>query len=643
MKGFYRTIHSIYNNLDRPIKRLIFKIIDTAIIFLSIYLAFCLRFDIFTAWEWIPKYKTLLYILIPIKISVFWLIGLYKPVIRYAGLEFLSTAFKGVAGSSGLFIATTFIFSLSALPRSVFIIDSFLTLVLVIFSRILVRWLILSVANRSQIRESNIESILIYGAGRTGNQLAQLIIQEKSKKLIGFLDDNIQLLKHEICGRPVFSPSRLKTLIEKYEIESILLAIQSAGKKRNLEIIKTLQKFDIQIKVIPDINRVVSGDFTVNDIRKVDIADLLGREEVKAIDKLLKKNIHQKTILVTGAGGSIGSELCRQILKLNPKRLILYERNEFSLYQIDIELKEQFPELEIIPYLGSVTIKDRLEEVFIKYQIDTIYHAAAYKHVPLIESNIVEGIYNNVIGTLRCAQAAEKFCAKTFVLISTDKAVRPTNVMGTTKRIAELILQAHASKKDIKTCYVMVRFGNVLDSAGSVVPRFRKQIKNGEDLTVTHKDINRYFMSIPEASRLVIQAGALGVGGDVFLLDMGEPVRIYDLAVQMIEFSGLKLKDDIDINITGLRPGEKLYEELLIDKNRVQNTNHPKIFTAKEKYYPWEELQVLLTDLKLIIKENNKHQIIDHLIKIVPEFIPDSEHTTKQKSIKIVPFSQHAS
>ncbi|MBT4525777.1 MAG: polysaccharide biosynthesis protein [Deltaproteobacteria bacterium] len=642
MYQFFKLFSELYQNTNRTGKRWIFKIIDTFLIIISIYLAFNLRFDIFNVWSFLPQYQNLILLLLPIKICTFWLVGLYKPVIRYAGLEFLSTAFKGVAGSSGIFIAVIFIFSLPSLPRSIFIIDAFLTLVLIVFSRIMVRWLIINVTERSQIVKSSTENILIYGAGRTGSQVAQLIVQDKNRKLVGFLDDDKQLLKHEISGKTVFSPQKLDALIEKYHIETILLAVQSAGKKRNLEIIKTLQKYSVQIKTIPDINRVVSGEFTVNEIRTVDIADLLGREEVNAIDKLLQKNIYQKTVLVTGAGGSIGSEMCRQIAKLDPKRLILLERNEYALYEIDIELKEHFPDLEIIPFLGSVTIRDLLEKVFSAFQIDTVYHAAAYKHVPLVEANIVEGIYNNVIGTMRCVQAAEKYKVESFVLISTDKAVRPTNVMGTTKRIAELILQAFAQKKGIKTRFAMVRFGNVLDSAGSVVPRFRKQIEDGKDLTVTHKEINRYFMSIPEASRLVIQAGALGKGGDVFLLDMGEPVKIYDLAVQMIELSGFKLGDDIDINITGLRPGEKLYEELLIDKANGQKTIHPKIFTANEHFFQWKELETMIQELRSILKTDNRTEIINQLKTIVPEFEPDLIND-KLYSKKIIPFSSQIS
>ena len=642
MNNFYQFFSNLYQNTNRTGKRLIFKIIDAFTIVISIYLAFSLRFDIFNVWDLLPQYQDLIIILLPIKLLTFWLLGLYKPVIRYAGLEFLSTAFKGVFVSSGIFIAITFILSTGFLPRSVFIIDAFLTLVLIVFSRIFVRWFIINITTRSNQKIKTIENILIYGAGDTGNQIAQVIAREKNKKLIGFLDDDKQLLKHEIMGRSVFSPQKLESLINKHHIETILLAVQSAGKKRNLDIIKSLQKYNIQIKTIPDINRVISGDFTVNEIRKVDIADLLGREEVKAMDNLLKKNIFQKSVLVTGAGGSIGSEMCRQIAKLHPKRLILLERSEYALYEIDIELKEQFPNLEIIPFLGSVTIKDCLEKVFSAFQIDTVYHAAAYKHVPLVESNVVEGVYNNIIGTMRCVQAAEKHKVESFVLISTDKAVRPTNVMGTTKRIAELILQAYAQKKNTSTRFAMVRFGNVLDSAGSVVPRFRKQIEEGKDLTVTHKEINRYFMSIPEASRLVIQAGALGRGGDVFLLDMGEPVKIYDLAVQMIELSGFKLGVDIDINITGLRPGEKLYEELLIDKANGQKTSHPKIFTANEHFFQWDELEKMIDELRTIIKTDNKTKIIAQLKKMVPEFKPDGDNEHQQAK-KIIPFSPQVS
>ncbi|MEY2984636.1 MAG: hypothetical protein RLZZ568_1253, partial [Cyanobacteriota bacterium] len=357
-------------------------------------------------------------------------------------------------------------------------------------------------------------------------------------------------------------------------------------------------------------------------IRDLEISDLLGREEVLPDPSLLSVNITNKVVLVTGAGGSIGSELCRQIAQQSPQELILYELNEFALYTIDIELSESFPHMSRSSYLGSVTDKEHLENILTTHRVDTVYHAAAYKHVPLVELNPAQGILNNVYGTLVCAQAARECGVERFVLISTDKAVRPTNIMGTTKRVAELILQAFSALHGLQTKFVMVRFGNVLNSTGSVVPRFQKLIKERRLITVTHPEITRYFMSIPEAARLVIQAGAMGQGGDVFLLDMGDPIKIYDLAVQMIELSGLELGRDIDIVITGLRPGEKLYEELLIRQDTAVATRHPKIFAAKEGQIPWETLKPLLDNLLSAAESGNKDAIIASLKSIVPEYSP---------------------
>ena len=367
-------------------------------------------------------------------------------------------------------------------------------------------------------------------------------------------------------------------------------------------------------------SEIVSGKVSINEIRKIDIIDLLSREEVEPDPILMQKNIRNKVVLVTGAGGSIGAELCRQIIEQNPKVLILYELNEYALYKIDIEFKDNYPTKKVIPCLGNTLNKDHLERVFAEFAVDTIYHCAAYKHVPLIEANIEEGVNNNVKGTLYCVQAAASCNVSTFVLISTDKAVRPTNVMGATKRISEMILQAFSQQDDCKTRFIMVRFGNVLDSAGSVVPRFRKQLAEGKNLTITHKDIKRFFMSITEAARLVIQAGTMGKGGDVFLLEMGESIKIYDLAVQMIELSGLRLGKDIDIEFTGLRPGEKLYEELLLNHENSTPTNHPKIFSDNDDFLPLVELKPKLDDLFQALKNADRESILNSLKEIVPEF-----------------------
>jgi FlaA1/EpsC-like NDP-sugar epimerase len=372
----------------------------------------------------------------------------------------------------------------------------------------------------------------------------------------------------------------------------------------------------------------------IDKLRNVDISDLLGRAEVLPDPSLLRVNITDKAVLVTGAGGSIGSELCRQIAQQDPRILVLYELNEFALYSIETELAETYPNVPRVAYLGSVTDGDRLSEVFERHQVETVYHAAAYKHVPLVENNAAQGIINNAYGTMVTAQTAEKCGVDTFVLISTDKAVRPTNVMGATKRIAELVLQALATKS--RTRFVMVRFGNVLNSNGSVVPRFRQQIAAGKPITLTHPEMTRYFMSIPEASRLVIQAGAMAQGGEVFLLDMGEPVRIYDLAVQMIELSGLVPGEDIEIEITGLRPGEKLYEELLIGGNSMA-TNHPKIFAAREAMMPWDRLEPLLDQLFVAAYQKNLTKLRSLLKTLVPEYQPSGAKSTSESILNPQP------
>jgi len=647
-----KNIARFYLYLSRRGKRWIFRGLDCVIIGLSIYLAFSLRFDLFSMGQNFFPYIGILYLLFPIKLVCFWFVGLYRPVIRYVGFEFLTTAMIAVLSSTGLLATSAFLFRLNPFPRSVFILDGLLTLVFIIAARVLVRWIVYQSITMPD--ESNSpERVLVYGAGAAGCQLAHALSREEKYKVIAFVDDNRQLQKQNIGGLKVYSRSEIKKLIGKYNIESILLAIPSATRQENLEIVQNLQYFGVQIKTVPGIGEIISGKFSISKIRKIDITDLLGRAEVQSIPELLEQNILNQTVLVTGAGGSIGSELCRQISRYCPKRLILYERNEFALYTIDIELRETFPDIETIARLSSVTEQERLEKVLVEFQVDTIYHAAAYKHVPLVEENLTEGIYNNVYGTLSCVQAAINCCVNTFVLISTDKAVRPTNVMGTTKRIAELILQAFSERRGSTTRFVMVRFGNVLNSTGSVVPRFRQQIAKGEDITVTHKDITRYFMSIPEAAKLVIQAGAMGKGGDVFLLDMGEPVKIYDLAKQMIELSGLQLGKDMDIKVTGLRPGEKLYEELLIDKNKNTPTKHPKVFCAEEHSIPWKTLSPKLNYLLTISKNGSRDEIIQSLQAIVPEFTPDSRGTLSKGAAEemfkaenrtnVIPFSQKKS
>jgi FlaA1/EpsC-like NDP-sugar epimerase len=621
MFGSNNYISKLYSKISRREKHLIFRLIDCVSIGLSIYFAFSLRFDLFSVEKYLNQYLDLIYIIIPVKLAFFWLAGLYKPVVKYLGVEFFLTAMVASIGSTGILVFLSFVFRLHPFPRSIYILDSLLTLFFLLMSRLIVRWVVTRAVGKS-LEDGSAEKVLIYGAGEIGCQLVNTLDRQQKYRVVGLIDDDRQMQRQVIGGIKVHSPKFIKRLAQKYEIESILLAIPSVSKEKRISIVNSIQSIDpqLQIKTIPAMGDIISGKVEISTVRKIDITDLLGRDEIQPIPELLQKNSVNRSVLVTGAGGSIGSELCRQILEKKPKRLVLLERNEFALYNVEIELSEKYPEVEIVPCLSSVTNQSRLEEIFSHYQVEIIYHAAAYKHVPLVEANIQEGIINNVFGTLSCVQAAISCKVEAFVLISTDKAVRPTNVMGTTKRITEMILQAFAHESSVSTRLVMVRFGNVLDSAGSVVPRFRKQIANGENITVTHRDITRYFMSIPEAARLVIQAGAIGTGGEVFLLDMGTPVKIFDLALQMIKLSGLNYSEDIDITLTGLRPGEKLYEELLLDTKKSTKTEHSKIFKAKEEFWFWETLEPILEELKGLAENGNQRGCIQILKDLVPEF-----------------------
>ena len=436
--------------------------------------------------------------------------------------------------------------------------------------------------------------IAIYGAGDAGQQVAATLYRSDEHLPVFFIDDNLSLSGQNICGIPVYTPQVALKCLAKLGIDEILVALPSVGRSRKSEIIKFLEPAHLKITEIPGLTKLVNGEIRVSDIQEIDIIDLLGRDPVPPVAELLEKNIKHKVVMVTGAGGSIGSELCRQIIKNQPAKIVIYELTEFALYSIEKELRLT-ASCEIIPILGSVLEEAKLERVIEQYQVQTVYHAAAYKHVPLVECNPLAGLKNNAVGTAFSVNAAVKKGVETFVLISTDKAVRPTNVMGATKRMAELYCQAMAEAQD-QTQISIVRFGNVLGSSGSVVPLFKQQISKGGPITVTHPDVTRFFMTIPEASQLVIQAGALGQGGDVFLLDMGEPVRIQDLARQMIALSGLKVREadsqdgDIEIQYSGLRPGEKLYEELLIDADNTEMTQHSRILRSYEKMYPLDEL-----------------------------------------------------
>lgn len=473
------------------------------------------------------------------------------------------------------------------------------------------------------------KNIFIYGAGEAGIQLSKVLLDNESVDIKGFIDDDPFLHDGIVNGIPVFNPIHIKKLIRKYKVKEIYLALPSILPNRYGEIINRLIDLNVHLKTLPRIKDIYQGKVTIKDIKEVTVDDLLSRLEVAPDLILLNKNIKNRTVLVTGAGGSIGSELCKQILNLEPQELIILDHSEFALYEVNRKLRE-YTNIKIYPILASVTDKKIIEKIIKKWRPSTIYHAAAYKHVPLVESNIISSINNNVWGTLYVANAAAKYDVENFILISTDKAVRPTSIMGASKRLAELVLQAFASQKMktssaemIATCFSMVRFGNVLGSSGSVIPLFKEQIQNGGPVTVSHLDVTRYFMTIKEASELVIQAGAMARGGEVFVLDMGEPIRIYDLAVKMIELSGLKLgkKDggNIDIEITGLKTGEKLYEELLINNNPVRSS-HPKIFVSKEEFIDWDDLKPLLKKLKVSLNKYDINTVSSLLQRIVGNY-----------------------
>ena len=628
--GFVQIILGKLQSISDPQRRLLLLGSDLLILFFSTYLAFMLRFDQAFPIEELQKFWPGILVAVSFKIILFSIFGLYRPLLRHSGLEILEIIFKVTIVTDGLLILSSMVLAPRLLPRSIQIIAAIITLIFIINSRLTIRSIIwrnsdLGLSRRFKRRRSDwvskpLKQTLIYGAGVTGYQVAQAIASVQRVHLIGFIDDDPKLAGRELLRHKIYHSDLLAELIEENDIQEILLAIPSASAKQKAQIIQKLQQYQVAIKTVPSAHDIVSGKVSVTKLRDIDISDLLGREEVPPNPNLLRANITNRVVLVTGAGGSIGSELCRQIAKQEPAKLILLDISEFALYSIDIELREEYPDLELHPQLGSVTDRALLHRLFTTYRVETIYHAAAYKHVPLVEHNPAQGIINNTYGTLVAAQTARDCSVRTFVLISTDKAVRPTNVMGTTKRAAELVLQALSEQADSPTRFTMVRFGNVLGSSGSVVPRFRKQIAEGAPITLTHKEITRFFMTIPEAARLVIQAGAMGKGGDVFLLDMGEPVKIYDLAVQIIKLSGLQPGRDIDINITGLRPGEKLYEELLINGDNVNHTEHVKIFSAREKMLPWEELEPKLNALFISAQSASVEEMKQTLKALVPEY-----------------------
>tara|TARA_B110000008_G_scaffold275275_1_gene312418 strand:+ start:3548 stop:5404 length:1857 start_codon:yes stop_codon:yes gene_type:complete len=608
--------------LSRASKKIIMVFVDSILIISTLLLSFSIRLG-----YWYFPESDLVWIIFGspiIAIPIFIRFGLYNAVIRYIGFNALSSIIQAVSIYALLWGIIGFMGAVEGIPRSVILINCILGIVLIGGSRIIAKWLF-----AEYLDSENNDNVIIYGAGSAGRQLANALSQAMEYNPIAFIDDSKELNKQIINGLRVYSPEVIETLITRHNVVEVLIALPSQTRKKRNEIISSLEPFPVMVRILPSITEVAQGKVKVNDLREISLSDLLGRDSVTPNQELLDLNIREKVVMVTGAGGSIGSELCRQIVNLGAIKLVLYDNSELGLYSINNELTEHNINCEILPILGSVTNQKRLETIFKRYEVDTIYHAAAYKHVPMVEFNSTEGVNNNIFGTLSCAQAAIKSKVETFVLISTDKAVRPTNTMGATKRTAELILQS-LSKEQKYTKMCMVRFGNVLGSSGSVIPLFKEQIRKGGPITVTDIDIIRYFMTIPEAVELVIQAGAMGREGDVFVLDMGKPIRINDLARKMIHLSGLTVKDaqnpegDIEIKYTGLRSGEKLYEELLIGDN-VSETENSMIMSAKEQMLSWNDLYSDLEDLRNANDNFDIKKVRRLLMQIVPNFKPQSD------------------
>lgn len=593
---------------------------------ISVWLAFYLRLGEFTGF--IHAFQIATIAAVVFALPIFYYSNLYRIVFSHATWNMLLDIVRAML-IYGILYATIFtVIGISGVPRTIGFLQPILLFLGIGCSRAIVGYW-LGGGHRKFGSEIALKNIMIYGAGASGRQLASTIAYSGKLRVVGFVDDDANLQGRRLGNVSIHAPLNLGALIEALEVEEVLLALPSVARSRRNQIIKLLHGLDVKVRTVPGIMDLASGVIQVSDIRPLEIEDLLGRDVVAPDQILMRNDIAGKIVLVTGAGGSIGSELCRQIVSVGPAVLLLVESSEFALYAIHHELtklirRKGITTISLLPLLASVRDEQRLQKIMSAWRPETIYHAAAYKHVPLVEHNPSEGILNNIFGTMTTARVAIANGVQKFVLISTDKAVRPTNIMGATKRIAEMILQAMADS-DTATCFTMVRFGNVLGSSGSVVPLFRQQIAEGGPITITHRDINRYFMTIPEAAQLVLQAGAMARGGEVFVLDMGEPVRIYDLAVNMIELSGLSLLDqnrpdgDIEIKEVGLRPGEKLYEELLIGDN-PEPTSHSRIMKANEHFIKWEALSQELDLLDAEIVRNNVTNIKRVLHRLVPEF-----------------------
>jgi FlaA1/EpsC-like NDP-sugar epimerase len=633
--------------LPRNGKRVVVIVLDLLIALLTVWLAFYLRIDQVS----LPQHQQVyVYLLAPLlAVPIFINFGLYRAIFRYTGMAAMVTLVKAVGIYAVLFFTALLLFKWDGVPRSIGLIQPLLFLILVGGSRAIARFWLAGLSGKSRHSEGR---LLIYGAGEAGVQTASALAMNRQFFLLGFVDDDNSKVGGSINGVDIMGADDVADAVERMGVTDILLAIPSLGRAQRNDIIARLRSLPVHVRTLPGMGDLASGRVTLQDFQELDVEDLLGRTPVAPDRTLLASNLADKVVLVSGAGGSIGGELCRQIIAEKPSKLILLDHNEFGLYTIHSELlhicAEQNLTVELVPLLASVRNFDRLQEIFMLNRPATVYHAAAYKHVPLVESNFSEGVQNNVFGTLNMARAAIESKVTHFVLVSTDKAVRPTNVMGATKRMAELVLQALAASKTLQfdlqdgtktdeapnsTLFAMVRFGNVLGSSGSVVPLFRKQLQSGGPLTITHLDVTRFFMTIPEAAQLVLQAGAMAKGGDVFVLDMGQPVKILDLARRMAQLSGLTLRvdgsaeGDIEVEVTGLRPGEKLYEELLIGGN-PEGTDHERIMKAHEECVSWSVLAPMLVVLRQAAIQNNEAVIKNTFVQLVQGYSPSSGVST---------------
>jgi FlaA1/EpsC-like NDP-sugar epimerase len=614
--------------LPRIAKRTIVLFVDTCLCVLTVWLAYYLRLGEFVALSGNSLFVVMASI--AFALPIFVISGLYRAIFRYSGWPALLAVARAVGVYGLLYASVVTAIGLTGVPRTIGIIQPILLLLAVGGSRLLARiWL--GDQYRNVLKDASRSKVFIYGAGSAGRQLAGAMSNSHEMLVAGFLDDDDRLHGHVLNGLAIYNPADLPGLVATLNIHSVLLALPSISRQRRNEVLAQIRNAQVSVRTLPNVVELAQGKVDLSDLRELDIDDLLARDPVSPNHILLSRNIVGKVVLVTGAGGSIGSELCRQIASIGPMRLLLIEQSEFALYAIHQQLEEKLncDRGTLIPLLASVQDEERMQEVMATWQPDTVYHAAAYKHVPIVEHNPAEGIKNNVLGTLNVAKAALRNRVADFVLVSTDKAVRPTNIMGASKRLAEMVLQAMAASSTA-TKFTMVRFGNVLGSSGSVVPKFRQQIRDGSPITLTHPDITRYFMTIPEAAQLVIQAGAMAKGGDVFVLDMGRPVKILDLAYRMVELSGFTVKNeenpegDIEIQITGLRPGEKLFEELLIGDN-PKPTSHPRIMKAHEDFLAWPDLEPKLKALESALGGNDVETLRRLLIQLVSGYVPSSE------------------